>query len=108
MGYLAASSSKDSLFLYSVYLDLFLYADRNLYSVDSAAAKSFAHQLLPEVKTDLKEVSDFNRRHRNPVEPVIRWLYGKYLQSNQQPSGVLSYDEVTGFLIAYYKKYGTL
>lgn len=108
VGYLAASSSKDSLFLYSVYLDLFLYADRNLYSVDSAAAKSFAQQLLPEVKADLKEVSDFNRRHRNPVEPVIRWLYGKYLQSNQQPLGVLSYDEVTGFLIAYYKKYGTL
>lgn len=108
VGYLAASSSKDSLVLYSVYLDLFLYADRNLYSVDSAAAKLFAQQLLPEVKADLKEVRDFNRRHQNPVEPVIRWLYGKYLQSNQQPLGVLSYDEVTGFLIAYYKKYGTL
>lgn len=108
VGYLAAASSKDSVFLYSVYLDLFLYADRNLYSVDSVTAKSLARQLLPEVKADLKELSDFNRRHRNPVEPVIRWLYGKYLQSNQQPSGVLSYDEVTGFLIAYNKKYGTL
>ncbi len=108
VGYLAASSSKDSIFLYSVYLDLFLYTDRNLYSVDSAAAKSLARQLLPAVKADLKELSNFNKRHQNPVEPVIRWLYGKYLQSNQQPSGVLSYDEVTGFLIAYYKKYGTL
>lgn len=108
VGYLAAASSKDSLFLYSTYLDLFLYADRNLYAVDSSAAKSFAHQLLPSVKADLKELSDFNRRHQNPVEPVIRWMYGKYLQSNQQPSGVLSYDEVTGFLIAYYKKYGEL
>jgi hypothetical protein len=108
VGYLAAASSKDSAFLYSVYLDLFLYADKNLYLVDSAAAKNLAHQLLPEIKADLKELSDFNRRHRNPAEPVIRWLYGKYLQSNQQPSGVLSYDEVTGFLIAYYKKFGTL
>jgi hypothetical protein len=108
VGYLAAAASKDTLFRYSVYLNLFLYADRNLYSVDSAAAKSLAHQLLPSVKADLKELSDFNRRHQNPVEPVIRWMYGKYLQSNQQPSGVLSYDEVTGFLIAYYKKYGEL
>lgn len=108
VGYLAAASSKDSLFLYSTYLDLFLYADRNLYAVDSLAAKSFAHQLLPAVKADLKALSDFNRRHQNPVEPVIRWMYGKYLESNQQPSGVLSYDEVTGFLIAYYKKYGEL
>lgn len=108
VGYLAAASSKDSLFLYSTYLDLFLYAGRNLYAVDSAAARLMTHQLLPSVKADLKELSDFNRRHQNPVEPVIRWLYGKYLQSNQQPSGVLSYDEVTGFLIAYYKKYGEL
>lgn len=108
VGYLAAAASKDSILLYSTYLDLFLYADRNLYAVDSSAAKLFAHQLLPAVKADLKELSDFNRRHQNPIEPVIRWMYGKYLQSNQQPAGVLSYDEVTGFLIAYYKKYGEL
>ena len=108
VGYLAATSSKDSSFLYSAYLDLFLYAYRNLYSVDSTAAKELAHQLLPAVKADLKELSNFNRRHQNPFEPVIRWMYGKYLQSNQQPSGVLSYDEVTGLLIAYYKKYGSL
>ena len=108
VGYLAASASKDSIFLYSVYLDLFLYANRNLYFVDSAAAKSLAHQLLPSVKDDLKELNDFYIKHQNPVEPVIRWMYGKYLQSNQQPSGVLSYDEVTGLLITYYKKYNDL
>jgi len=108
VGYLAAASSKDSVFLYSVYLDLFLYADRNLYSVDSAASRSLANQLLPSVKADLKELNEFYLKHQNPVEPVIRWMYGKYLQSNQQPSGVLSYDEVTGFLIAYYKKYNHL
>jgi hypothetical protein len=108
VGYLAAAASKDSIFLYSVYLDLFLYADRNLYSIDTAAAKSLANQLLPPVKADLKELNDFYLKHQNPVEPVIRWMYGKYLQSNQQPSGVLSYDEVTGFVIAYYKKYHEL
>ena len=108
VGYLAATSSKDSSFLYSAYLELFLYADRNLYSVDSAAARSFMVQLLPAVKADIKEWREFADRHQSPAEPVIRWMYGKFLQSNQQPSGVLSYDEVTGFLIAYYKKYGTL
>ena len=108
VGYLAASSSKDTLFHYSVYLDLFLYSNRNLYSSDSAAAKIFAKQLLPEVRDDLKLWRDFNRRHRNPVEPLIRWLYGKYLENNEQPQGVLSYDEVTSFLIAYYKKFGKI
>jgi hypothetical protein len=108
VGYLAASASKDTLFHYSVYLDLFLYSNRNLYRSDSAAAGSYAMQLSPEIKTDIKEWREFNRRHSNPIEPVIRWLYGKYLESNEQPQGVLSYDEVTSFMIAYYKKFGKI
>lgn len=108
VGYLAASASADHHFQYSVYLDLFLYSNRNLFGSDSVSAKMYAQQLLPEIKNDLKEWRAFNRKHKNPVEPVIRWLYGKYLESNQQPQGVLSYDEVTSFLISYYKKFGKI
>ncbi|MGG9963408.1 DUF3810 domain-containing protein [Ferruginibacter sp. SUN106] len=108
VGYLAASASKDTLFQYSVYLDLFIYSNRNLRNSDTASAKNYSQQLLPEIKNDLLEWRTFNRMHKNPVEPVIRWMYGKYLESNQQPQGVLSYDEVTSFLIAYYKKFGKI
>lgn len=108
VGYLAASASTDTLFQYSVYLDLFIYSNRNLYHSDSASASAYARQLLPEIKNDLAEWRAFNRRHKNPVEPIIRWMYGKYLEQNQQPQGVLSYDEVTSFLIAYYKKFGKI
>lgn len=108
VGYLAASNSTDTLFHYSVYLDLFLYSNRSLMKVDSANAKNYAAQLLPAIKVDLKELKDFFMRYKNPFEPVIRWAYGKYLQSNQQPQGMLAYDEVTAFLIAYYKKFGKI
>lgn len=108
VGYLAASASADTLFQYSVYLDLFLYSNRNLYNSDSASSNAYAKQLLPEIKDDIQQWRAFNKRHKNPVEPVIRWMYGKYLESNQQPQGVLSYDEVTSFLIAYYKKFGKI
>lgn len=108
VGYLAASASADTLFRYSVYLDLFQYTNRHLYRVDSVAARSFAVQLSPAVIKDINEWRAFNRGHRNPVEPLIRWAYGKYLESNEQPQGVLSYDEVTSFLIAYYKKFGRI
>lgn len=107
-GYLAASNSKDTAFLYSLYLDLFLYANRNLYTLDSNAAKSFAKQLMPEVKADLEEWRKFNERHKNPVEPAIRWLYDKYLQGNQQPEGMFAYDKVTALIIAYHKKFGKI
>lgn len=108
VGYLAAASSKDVSFRYSVYLELFLYANRNLYQTDSVAARGFTKELQPAIRKDLQEWRKFNNRHKNLVEPLIRWGYGKYLESNEQPSGLLSYDEVTGFLIAYQKKFGKI
>ncbi len=108
VGYLSATASNDSSLLYSVYLDLFVYSNRNLFATDSVAAKSFREKLSPAVIDDLKEWRAFYKRHKNPLEPVFRWIYGKYLEGNQQPQGVLSYDEVTGFIIAYYKKYGKI
>lgn len=108
VGYLSATASKDTLLHYSVYLDLFMYSNRNLFATDSVAAKDYRDKLAPAVIDDLKEWRAFYKKHKNPIEPVFRWIYGKYLERNQQPQGVLSYDEVTGFIIAYYKKYGKI
>ena len=108
VGYLAASRSPDTLLHYSVYLDLFTYANRNLFFTDSTSANRYRKQLLPAVVDDYKEWIRFNRRHQSFAEPVIRWLYGKFLQGNRQPQGIMSYDEVTSFLISYYKKFGMI
>lgn len=108
VGYLSATASKDTLFSYSVYLDMFIYSNRNLFESDSLAARGFDKQLSVPVMADLKQLKVFYAAHRKPVEPVLRWLYGVYLKQNQQPQGVFSYDEVTAFLIAYYKKNGRI
>jgi hypothetical protein len=108
VGYLAASASTDTLFHYSVYLDIFLATNRNLFNVDSVAARAFGKQLLPQVKADLKAWRVFIMKHQNPAEPIVQWLYGKYLERNNQPSGILTYDEVTALLIEYYKHYGKI
>lgn len=108
VAYLSASASQDTLLHYSVYLDLFIYSNRNLFETDSTTAMEFRQQLIPEVITDLKEWRAFNKKYRSPIEPMFRWVYGVYLKQNQQPQGVLSYDEVTAFMIAYYKKYGKI
>ncbi|MFT3945865.1 MAG: DUF3810 domain-containing protein [Agriterribacter sp.] len=108
VGYIAATASEDSIFMYSAYLDLFLYANRNLRRTDSVAAKQFSAQLSPGVQKDIQTMKDFYRSYQNAIEPYITWMYGKYLESNRQPSGMLSYSEVVGDLIAYYKKYGRI
>ena len=108
VGYLTATGSSDTLFRYSAYLDLFVYATREVAVYDSNFAKHSFASLIPPVKQDLKEIREFWVRHENPIEPFITWLYGKYLKANKQPRGMQSYNEVTADLIAYYKKFGKI
>ncbi len=105
-GYLAARSSGDAAFRYSVYFDLYFYSWYYLYAQDSAMAKEFNRRLPLGVIADRLELREFYRRHRNPVEAVIDNLYGQYLKANEQPSGKLAYNEVVAWLVAYYKKFG--
>jgi hypothetical protein len=108
VGYLAASRSPDAAVRYSLYFDLYVYAIRNLYIRDSTMAKSYALR-IPEIsKNDVRQLKRFYKKYENPFEPLIRKLYGQYLKANEQPQGILSYDEVLGWIIAYYRKYGTI
>ena len=108
VGYLAAHYSGDTLLLYSCYTSLLSYANRTLYFADTTSAMQYRRQLLPAVQADYKSVQQFNAAHKSIIEPIVGFVYNKFLQSNQQPLGLLSYDEVTAFLIAYYKKFGDI
>jgi hypothetical protein len=105
-GYLAAKSSANPAFRYSVYLDLYLYAGSELYLRDSVSYIPYRELLKPAVRQDLRDLKAFYKKYENPFEPVIRRLYGDYLKANRQPQGINSYDEVIGLAIAYYKKFG--
>lgn len=103
--YLVIASTNDDLFRYSCYLDMYIYANRELFFYDSLASRSIAQSLHPAVRADLQEWKNFLKKYRNPVEPFIRWSYGHFLKFNDQPQGILTYDEVIGNLINFRKKY---
>jgi hypothetical protein len=106
VGYLACRSYPSDIFRYSMYFDMYNYASNELFRVDSNLAKSYREKLHPQVLKDIKAYKAFLKKYKNPVEPVIMWLYGNYLQANNQPEGKRSYNKVVSFLVAYYKKYG--
>jgi hypothetical protein len=106
VAFLACRHSNSSMFKYSMYFDMYNYAMGELYRRDSSLAKLYQQQLHPQAIRDIREYRDFYRRYRNPVEPVITWLYGNYLKANNQPSGKQTYNEVVAWLIAYYKQFG--
>lgn len=106
VGYLAARKSSDTLLHYSSYMDMFLYANIELYFRDSSAARKNFSMLHPKAKTDWKEWREFQQNTKNIVEPVVDKFYDFFLQFNSQPNGIRTYNEVTGWLIAYSKKFG--
>jgi hypothetical protein len=105
-GYLSAKSSQDALFRYSVYFDLYSYSRYYLFAQDSVTARQLDAQLPPGIKADHRELVEFVKKYRNPIERIIDLMYGQYLKANEQPGGKLSYNEVVAWLVAYYKKFG--
>lgn len=108
VGYLAAKSSNLNTFQYSVYFNLFAYANRQLSFFDSGGAKNNYQLLDTLVKADIQDYKKFVLAHENVIEPFITLLYGDYLKANNQPNGIETYDEVVSWLIAYKKKYNQL
>lgn len=108
VGYLAAKNSNNYLIQYSAYLELFMYANRTLYILDSGSSMRLRDQLTPSVKKDIKEWRDFIKSHENPIEPLITYWYGFFLKNNRQPKGLMTYNEVTSLLIHYYQKTGEI
>jgi len=107
-GYLVIRSNNSPVFKYSVYFDLFGFANGELYIRDSIAAKQNVKLLDTLVRKDYAAYRQYLRAYKNPLEPLLTKLYDNYLKAHNQTKGIESYDEVVAWVIAYYKKYGTL
>lgn len=117
VGYLAAAASDDVYFRYSVYLELFSYAQGEeiaLYVKTKdfkgfeSIVKNNRNRLDTLVKKDRRDIRGFFDQRKNRIAPAMTGLYDQYLKLNKQLEGMNSYNEVVGWLIAYQKKYGKL
>ena len=105
-GYLSARRSPDPAFRYSTYFDLCMYAAAEMYSRDSLFVKEQVKLLHPAIRKDYRDQRAFSRKYANPLETRVWQLYGGYLRANRQPKGIVTYTEVTAWLIAYAEKVG--
>lgn len=105
-GYLSAKFSSDAAFRYSAYFDLWMYAAAELDSRDSSFVQEHVKLLHPAIRQDYRDLRAFSRKYANPFEARVWQLYGGYLRANRQPKGIVTYTEVTAWLIAYAEKVG--
>jgi hypothetical protein len=104
IGFLATTQSENTGMQYSGQLEMYLYASSKLRQVDSNAVKNFNQQLHPLVKKDLKDYRNYLRKHETAFLEWTNDFYDFFLKSNNQQTGINSYRDVVGWVIAYRKK----
>ncbi len=104
VAYLVAQESTNKQLKYAAYLEMVLYANRNLFVIDSVLAKKKIKQISPAVKKDIEVIIAYNQQYKNEMEPIVSTIYEWFLKGNQQPKGMMSYDEVLQLMVAYHRK----
>jgi hypothetical protein len=103
IGYLAAMHSGDSVLQYSANLEMFLYANRALRRFDSTLAKQNMESLSPRIKKDLADYKVFAEKYYGPVDKFVTWFYTGFLNFNNQPEGMMSYNRGMVYAMRYLK-----
>ena len=101
IGYLVAKQSKNPLFIYSALFELYITANSELIGRDFLSALLNSKSLNSLVRKDLRTYKSYILRSDNNLEPMVKIAYDHYLKANNQQSGINSYNELVGWVIAY-------
>jgi hypothetical protein len=104
IGYLDVINSGDSALLYSANLEMFLFANRALRRFDSTLARQNMERLSPRIKKDLADYKVFAEKYYGPVDKFVTWFYTGFLNFNNQPEGMMSYNRGMVYIMRYLKK----
>ena len=95
-------SSEDPLVRYSGYLQTVSYLLSNLRKISPGRYREIVSLLDPRIMADYKAIQDHWQKGLNQTMSAVQGkVYDTYLKTNNQRSGILSYSEMTGLLIAW-------
>jgi len=106
IGYLATRNHPDPYFRYSAATFALSYCLAEVDRRDSLARKALTRSLNPGVRANYAEVQAFWERYQNPMEPVFKALFNRYLEVNRQKDGIASYNRIVALMIAHRRKEG--
>ena len=104
LAYLACENHPDPSFRYSGSIRALRYTMRALYWADSSSYNTLSETVLPQVKDDMRVVSEYWGKYDNPFEVVSDWIYDRYLKANAQSAGIRSYGLMVRLLIGNERK----
>lgn len=103
IAWVACNSSEDQTFRYSGTLSALIYSMNALYSFAPEQAASLQEKYSQEVRRDLRDYSEYWRKHEGKIEEVTSDINDAYLKSNRQEEGIQSYGRMVDLLLAEQK-----
>lgn len=105
--FLACAKSTDPRFLYSGYYSAFGYCYSSLYRTDREKADALISLYGDDtgvmlVLADRKDTREAYLKYESPLQDVSDHINDTYLKTFSHESGILSYGEVTDYLIAWH------
>jgi len=96
------TSSRHPLVRYSGYLQTVSYLLSNLRKISPDRYREIAGQIDPRIMADYRSIQQHWQKALNPTLSAVQdKVYDTYLKTNKQPSGILSYSEMTGLLVVW-------
>lgn len=104
IGVLISMNSEDVYFNYSGYTYALKYLMRGLEKHQSEKKDVYWNKINPGVLKNYQETKDFWELHKNPMEPLFKGFYDRFLKLNQQKDGLEGYIKFVGILINHEKQ----
>ena len=96
------TSSSHPLVRYSGYLQTTSFLLSNLRKISPDKYKEIVEKINPRIIADYQAIQEHWQKGINPTMSAMQnKVYDAYLKSNKQQSGILSYSEMTGLLVAW-------
>jgi hypothetical protein len=80
-----------------------LYANGALRQEDSTRAKYLFTKLPLVAQKDIKAYRAFLKKYQGPIDEATTWFYTRFLQFNNQPEGMRSYDKGMVYVMRWSK-----
>lgn len=108
LAWLACSVSNQPDYVYSGYLQAFIYCSNALYKADKELWRQAYAKCSDGLIRDLKQRSDYWKSFEGEIQYSSQKFNDSFIKANGVESGVFSYNEMVELMLRYYDKYKLL
>ena len=105
MAFITTTSNSNEYVQYAGYCFALRYCLSDLFKKKPNNAKILYEDISQGVIKNFNESDQFWIKYQNPIEPIFKKIYDRFLKINNQKSGIKSYSEMVSLLVFDLKKH---